>query len=90
MIPVPALLHLHFNSQPHEEADFRWTDTCQPSGNYFNSQPHEEADEQGKRIAEQTEHFNSQPHEEADVSVLKVHTVYDISTHSLTKRLTFD
>ena len=35
---------LHFNSQPHEEADF--TGIVFPLARaYFNSQPHEEADE---------------------------------------------
>ena len=33
-------------------------------------------------------HFNSQPHEEADGKVAEGETALDISTHSLTKRLT--
>ena len=33
-------------------------------------------------------HFNSQPHEEADAKVQIVATDTDISTHSLTRRLT--
>ena len=32
--------------------------------------------------------FNSQPHEEADNNACIVAAVYNISTHSLTKRLT--
>ena len=34
------------------------------------------------------EHFNSQPHEEADAEVFEPLSFFDISTHSLTKRLT--
>ena len=34
---------LHFNSQPHEEADLCCTGRRNQHG-YFNSQPHEEAD----------------------------------------------
>ena len=38
----------HFNSQPHEEAD--WCITVQKLGqNYFNSQPHEEADSEAAK-----------------------------------------
>ena len=81
-------LFLHFNSQPHEEADsgFEVLDTIDA---YFNSQPHEEADQGGHAHAGLISHFNSQPHEEADD---KPHDIYNtdtcISTHSLTKRLT--
>ena len=34
----------HFNSQPHEEADWRIA-PCVATHKYFNSQPHEEADD---------------------------------------------
>ena len=34
-------------------------------------------------------HFNSQPHEEADTGYAYRHYILIISTHSLTKRLTF-
>ena len=55
---------------------------------HFNSQPHKEADntETGKRTVFQN--FNSQPHKEADQSTETSHDQSDISTHSLTRRLT--
>ena len=56
---------------------------------YFNSQPHREADELGNREPPCDGHFNSQPHREADKASLHVlPVVADISTHSLTGRLT--
>ena len=79
----------HFNSQPHKEADILWfwipADT-----HYFNSQPHKEADIIEIIIIEQAFHFNSQPHKEAD-SIWKENSIsaVEISTHSLTRRLTF-
>ena len=54
----------------------------------FNSRPHEEVDIPPKNNVRCPFCFNSRPHEEVDVSVLKVHTVYDVSTHDLTKRST--
>ena len=55
---------------------------------YFNSQPHEEADaaHRAQEIAKQ--YFNSQPHEEADEIPVYYWEKENISTHSLTKRLT--
>ena len=55
---------------------------------YFNSQPHEEADIRIMFPTEPMYHFNSQPHEEADVAIMYDKHRPDISTHSLTKRLT--
>ena len=56
---------------------------------YFNSQPHEEADLGVLVVAIPLAHFNSQPHEEADGLTYRSLTgLSDISTHSLTKRLT--
>ena len=59
----------------------RWTQ-------YFNSQPHEEADECLVTPLVEMLHFNSQPHEEADDLIERAETFREISTHSLTKRLT--
>ena len=55
----------HFNSQPHEEADWKNPNGMQP-GEYFNSQPHEEADCDDSLNRSLQNYFNSQPHEEAD------------------------
>ena len=56
---------------------------------HFNSQPHEEADCILYRWFCNIMYFNSQPHEEADGDrYQKPHTLH-ISTHSLTKRLTW-
>ena len=55
---------------------------------YFNSQPHEEADNLINTCVLVKTHFNSQPHEEADFYWLWKRNHPDISTHSLTKRLT--
>ena len=57
---------------------------------YFNSQPHEEADNDPAVGYSQDYNFNSQPHEEADGAYRDAYDLFDISTHSLTKRLTFD
>ena len=77
----------HFNSQPHEEADYticvRRYFSC-----YFNSQPHEEADIRMFHLLYMHQHFNSQPHEEADIIQTVYSLICSISTHSLTKRLT--
>ena len=57
---------------------------------YFNSQPHEEADVALKSEAvKMPPYFNSQPHEEADYSPTAANVWWNISTHSLTKRLTY-
>ena len=58
--------------------------------NYFNSQPHEEADGNIKKVGFRSGHFNSQPHEEADEAEARLRGRRNISTHSLTKRLTID
>ena len=146
---------LHFNSQPHKEADilpgvlltisysFQLTASqggwlsvfnyCSTFIEYFNSQPHKEANCQsrffcasaalfqltasqgGWQKAESTNrkyrsfqltasqggwrdaagcvfyiwnYFNSQPHKEADHSACKPPFFREISTHSLTRRLT--
>ena len=55
---------------------------------YFNSQPYEEADRMFFLLGEVNENFNSQPHEEADDSGTCSVNLSDISTLSLTKRLT--
>ena len=55
---------------------------------YFNSQPHEEADGSSTVTIPQASYFNSQPHEEADCQIGCQYARCDISTHSLTKRLT--
>ena len=57
---------------------------------YFNSQPHEEADRPPGHRRSHPLYFNSQPHEEADEELLDKKDALDISTHSLTKRLTED
>ena len=56
--------------------------------NYFNSQPHEEADDYDISSIIQGWYFNSQPHEEADSIRSCADGRWNISTHSLTKRLT--
>ena len=58
-------LWVHFNSQPHKEAD---TDHPQNTRKplYFNSQPHKEADSFLSKMFSWVFHFNSQPHKEAD------------------------
>ena len=79
---------LYFNSQPHEEADKTKGLSVSEHG-YFNSQPHEEADVSWSCFQKFLVHFNSQPHEEADLPQFEMFKCVDISTHSLTKRLTF-
>ena len=56
---------------------------------YFNSQPHEEADCPERCLCRVLGYFNSQPHEEADERYWIYHKNPGISTHSLTKRLTY-
>ena len=55
---------------------------------YFNSQPHKEADETVSDTAAFIPNFNSQPHKEADETIEEAKAMYEISTHSLTRRLT--
>ena len=83
----PIRTTFHFNSQPLEEADgsfFSSPSFCI----YFNSQPHEEADRRGADRILWAAYFNSQPLEEADDSFSLSSVQCDISTHSLSKRLT--
>ena len=79
---------LHFNSQPHKEADAKiFLDIVHPM--YFNSQPHKEADAFGSPTTTVSFNFNSQPHKEADDDALNNEEApINISTHSLTRRLT--
>ena len=81
------LCSMYFNSQPHEEADW-WRRLSWHWMRYFNSQPHEEADSQRHALHSGLQYFNSQPHEEADYVGFFYWSDIDISTHSLTKRLT--
>ena len=56
---------------------------------YFNSQPHKEADAVTTAALQNWRYFNSQPHKEADgLTIENRITFKDISTHSLTRRLT--
>ena len=54
----------------------------------FNSQPHKEADQSITSCFHSTFHFNSQPHKEADGYEAGRDCRCNISTHSLTRRLT--
>ena len=54
----------------------------------FNSQPHKEADTGTSTTATVFTDFNSQPHKEADGPTGPQGPKGDISTHSLTRRLT--
>ena len=62
-IPLPTVIH--FNSQPHKEADNSFIFILPRSG-YFNSQPHKEADGIKMPNVRPLNNFNSQPHKEAD------------------------
>ena len=80
-------LDIHFNSQPHEEADNY--QQAMPYGQvHFNSQPHEEADAKTghsqKLIVISTHSLTKR----LTVAQKFVHKLIYISTHSLTKRLT--
>ena len=55
---------------------------------YFNSQPHKEADLSCFCNYNNIDYFNSQPHKEADWDSDLLKQSLDISTHSLTRRLT--
>ena len=77
----------HFNSQPHKEADDMLEIPFAIESN-FNSQPHKEADERRFLLKNRRGYFNSQPHKEADEAYNALVEIYNISTHSLTRRLT--
>ena len=88
----PVLLHSscrvsYFNSQPHEEGDIGYL-------TYWIFPPLFQltASRRGwlRRVGQPLYrvHFNSQPHEEADADLLAGTISTNISTHSLTKRLT--
>ena len=86
------LLHIsgltgYFNSQPHEEADWR-TWLSRRIRSYFNSQPHEEADRRQDCLfaASFISTHSLTKRLTRGYRVLLVDN--DISTHSLTKRLT--
>ena len=51
-------LHMHFNSQPHEEADGLEMCSLRMQNTYFNSQPHEEADFDNPELL-QEEHIST-------------------------------
>ena len=55
----------------------------------FNSQPHKEADGNDNRRSNGNCNFNSQPHKEADILSVTMSDAVAISTHSLTRRLTW-
>ena len=55
---------------------------------HFNSQPHKEADPEQSYKVVSMHYFNSQPHKEADAIDSMSQIISDISTHSLTRRLT--
>ena len=54
----------------------------------FNSQPHKEADHIVLLCRLALINFNSQPHKEADETFYNNSEIINISTHSLTRRLT--
>ena len=56
---------------------------------YFNSHPHEEDDLQIRKRMSLQSHFNSHPHEEDDIADYALRLLIAISTHILTKRMTF-
>ena len=78
---------LYFNSHPHEEDDWLamlWY----KSDKNFNSHPHEEDDGYRTQRRWNVLNFNSHPHEEDDYNVTKEKSIFGISTHILTKRMT--
>ena len=79
---------LYFNSQPHKEADI-FSNASFSLFAYFNSQPHKEADGNDNRRSNGNCNFNSQPHKEADILSVTMSDAVAISTHSLTRRLTW-
>ena len=76
-----------FNSQPHKEAD---SVSIKPCAHFVRFQL--TASQGGwlikSVIAVSNTYFNSQPHKEADLSLLNCLNRSNISTHSLTRRLT--
>ena len=81
------VLDSHFNSQPHKEAD---SVSIKPCAHFVRFQL--TASQGGwlikSVIAVSNTYFNSQPHKEADLSLLNCLNRSNISTHSLTRRLT--
>ena len=80
-------LNPHFNSQPHEEAD-----NCSSISASMEVLFQLTASRRGWLSLAVSKvwfiHFNSQPHEEADENSSWENLLNNISTHSLTKRLT--
>ena len=84
---VPSRPIWYFNSQPHKEAD---SVSIKPCAHFVRFQL--TASQGGwlikSVIAVSNTYFNSQPHKEADLSLLNCLNRSNISTHSLTRRLT--
>ena len=89
--PVPIVLHrdwIHFNSQPHKEADYNAVQMLRQV-EHFNSQPHKEADWPHGRYTTDSQSISIH-------SLTRRLTIYEcgcsdcssISIHSLTRRLT--
>ena len=79
---------IYFNSHPHEEDD-NSSGWVRHSIQYFNSHPHEE-DDKFREFAESVEkYFNSHPHEEDDTQRISQTNDQTISTHILTRRMTW-
>ena len=78
----------YFNSHPHEEDDFAVIIVLVIII-YFNSHPHEEDDGCHITWCPYFLYFNSHPHEEDDICKLFCICCNRISTHILTKRMTF-
>ena len=84
----PEIIFFHFNSQPHEEADYFRRRTC-INFNLFQLTASRRGWRNCARSVAPVVYFNSQPHEEADDALDSfMARMMDISTHSLTKRLT--
>ena len=86
---VKLLMSSYFNSHPHEEDDLRllllWF-----RYDHFNSHPHEEDDPPVFLLLSCYKYFNSHPHEEDDPTVRGILPLCCISTHILTKRMTWE
>ena len=79
---------IHFNSQPHEEAD-GGRPHCRKAAIYFNSQPHEEADTKVVEALQTMIQFQLTASRRGWPIISTKHCgKHSISTHSLTKRLT--
>ena len=79
----------HFNSHPHKEDDVCYGDWWQSVHN-FNSHPHEEDDDWWADQQEPGQNFNSHPHKEDDSpAIFARFWMSCISTHILTRRMTF-